>query len=86
MANPRFLTALDALPFGTHRAEFDNRIWMVTKSALAGGKAEKLLAYELGGPGKVSLNLYRLESGHLLKPCELSEAAAHSFVTGLKII
>ena len=79
-----FLSAFDAIPFGTHRGRFADRDWIVSRTAMAGGRAEKLLARELGGPGYVSLNVYRLETGPILKPCELPETEAIAFVTGLR--
>lgn len=87
MANPDagFLAAFDAIPEGSHRGQYDGRDWLVTKSALAQGRAQKLLARELGGPGYVSLNVYRLASGARLKPCEMPEAAARAFVTGVRL-
>jgi len=80
-----FWTAFAAIPMGTHRGRFGDRDWMVSKSSLAHGRAEKLLARELGGPGYVSLNVYRLDRGPLLKPCEMPRADAIAFVVGVEI-
>jgi hypothetical protein len=55
----------------------------VTRSALAGGAAEKLVTEELGGPGYLSLNLYRTAQGPLLRPCETTEEAAIRLVCAL---
>lgn len=79
-----FLTAFDALPFGTHDGVFEGRRYVVTKSALAEGNAQKLVAEELGGSDYISLNLYRLAKGPLLKPCEMPEAKVMAFVVGLQ--
>lgn len=78
-----FLAAFDALPAGSFKARYENRPYIVTKSALSGGKAQKLVAEELGGADYISLNLYRLASGPLLKPCEMPEAKVVAFVLGL---
>lgn len=83
--DPRFLAAFDAIPRGTSRGRFAGSDWMVSRTALAGGRAEKLLARELGGTGYVSMNLYRLKVGALLKPCEMPEAAAIAFVLGVEL-
>ncbi|MEM9317832.1 MAG: hypothetical protein AAGA70_02360 [Pseudomonadota bacterium] len=85
MAPPDFVAAFAAIPFGTHRARFRDTDWLISKTTLAGGRAEKLLARELGGNGYVSLNLYHLEAGPLLKPCEMPQSAAIEFVEDLQI-
>lgn len=85
LASPEFLAAFDAIPMGTHRAVFQGGQWLVTKTRLAQGRAEKLLARELGGTGYVSLNLYRLPQRALLKPCEMPRATAIAFVLGLRV-
>ncbi len=78
-----FVAAFDALPAETFKARYDGRSYVVTKSALSKGKAQKLVAEELGGSDYISLNLYRLASGPLLKPCEMPEAKVIAFVLGL---
>jgi hypothetical protein len=80
---PAFIAAFDALPAGTFRARFEDRPYIVTKSALSKGKAQKLVAEELGGTDYISLNLYRLTSGPLLKPCEMPDEKVIAFVLGL---
>ena len=87
MAQPdtAFLTAFEAIPPGTQPGRFKGTDWMVSKTVSAGGRAEKLLARELGGTGYVSLNVYRLEHGAVLKPCEMPVEAARAFVTGLEL-
>ncbi|MBS9717512.1 hypothetical protein ACFFUT_15590 [Pseudohalocynthiibacter aestuariivivens] len=76
-----FLAAFDALPFGTHQGRYQNRPYVLTKSRFAGGRSQKLIAEELGGPDYISLNLYQLSSGKsLLKPCEMPEEKVISFV------
>ena len=83
-ADPEFLAAFDALPFGGYGATFQARRYRVTKSQFACARSQKLEAEELGGPDYISLNLYRLESGDaLLKPCEMPEAKVRAFVMGV---
>lgn len=78
------LVAFHALPEGSFRARFEGADWLVSKSSLAKGRAQKLLARELGGSGYVSLNVYRLgDGGWLLKPCEMPRAKAERFLCGL---
>ena len=84
-ADPEFLAAFDALPFGGYGASAFGRRWRVTKSKFADARSQKLEAEELGGEGHVSMNLYRLATGHaLLKPCEMEAAAARDFVLSVR--
>ena len=84
MADPAFLAAFDALPFGGYGATFDGRRYRVTKARFADARSQKLEAAELGGNDRISMNLYRLASGHaLLKPCEMPEAKVRAFVLGV---
>jgi len=78
-----FLAAFDALPSGTFKATFEDRAYVVTRSALSKGKAQKLVAEELGGTDYISMNLYRLASGPLLKPCEMPAQKVVAFVLGV---
>ncbi|WP_238363907.1 hypothetical protein [Mesobacterium pallidum] len=59
---------------------------MVTRAALADGRAEKLVAEERGGTGYLSLNLYRLDAGPQLFPCETSVEAAEALVVALRVV
>ncbi len=81
-----FTDAFDAIPFGTHKAHFEGRSYILTKSAFSDGKSQKLVAEELGGSDYISLNFYRLPSSDLLKPCEMPEAKVFAFVTGLTLV
>ncbi|MEM0948766.1 MAG: hypothetical protein AAGK37_15305 [Pseudomonadota bacterium] len=84
MADPQFLAAFDALPFGGYGATFRGRRYRVVKAQVGSARSQKLEAEELGGNDYVSLNLYRLSSGHaLLKPCEMPEAKVRDFVLGV---
>jgi hypothetical protein len=65
---------LDRLPVGTFRARALGGDWLLTRSLHAGGASEKLVGRRLDGRGYVSLNLYRLEAGPRLKPCEMPVA------------
>ena len=75
--------ALDALPLGTFRGGSQGRDWLVSRTLFAGGASEKLVARALDGSDYVSLNLYRLESGPRLRPCEMPAAKVAAFVLDL---
>lgn len=78
-----FLAAFDALPLGSFTGHHRGRCYVVTRTEFSGGAAQKLVAEELGGPDRISLNLYRLTSGARLRPCEMPAAKVVSFVLGL---
>ncbi|PVA07331.1 hypothetical protein [Thalassorhabdomicrobium marinisediminis] len=77
---------LAALPLGTFRGHAHGRDWIVTRSLVSGGRGEKLVAEALDGSDYISLNLYRLTSGELLKPCEMSDAKVRAFVAALTVL
>ena len=79
-----FLDAFDTLPVGAYGGSYDGRRYRISKTQFSGGRSQKLEAEELGGADYISLNLYRLATGHaLLKPCEMSEAKVTAFVLGV---
>ncbi len=49
----------------------------------AQGRSHELVAHELGGSDYISMNLYDLQSGARLKPCEMPEAKVRDFVLAL---
>ena len=83
MTDP-FRRALDRIPEGYSEGCHDGRRYRVGKTVLAGGRSVKLVAWELGGPDYISLNLYHLTSGDRLRPCEMAEAKVRDFVIGLE--
>jgi hypothetical protein len=85
-ADPDFLSAFDSLPIGGYGGTFEGRRYRIVKSQLAAARSQKLEAEELGGTDRVSLNLYRLETGEaLLKPCEMSAEKVRAFVIGVRV-
>ena len=80
----RFLTAFDALPLGSFTGRVNGSRYLVTRQDFAQGRSQKLIARELGGTDYISLNLYRLNSGARLKPCEMPEAKVVDFVMRLQ--
>ncbi len=55
----------------------------MTRQDFAGGQSQKLVAEELGGGDYISMNLYRLASGAVLKPCEMPAEKVTQFVLNL---
>ena len=80
-----FAQQLAQLPLGTFRGVAHGKDWIVTRSLVSGGKGEKLVAEALDGSDYISLNLYHLGSGDLLKPCEMPEAKVREFVDALVV-
>jgi hypothetical protein len=76
--------ALSRMPRGTFRARSLGVDWVVTRSVFAKGASEKLVARALQGPGYISANLYHLESGPRLRPCEMPVARVLDFIEGLE--
>jgi hypothetical protein len=83
--NPSLRAALDLIPPGYSEGLYQGRRYGMQKTLHAGGKGLKFFARELGGTDFVSLNLYRLASGDLLKPCEMPEAKVREFLLGVTI-
>ncbi|WP_171239925.1 MULTISPECIES: hypothetical protein [unclassified Ruegeria] len=80
-ATQPFLQAFFALPAGTSTGRFKGNPYVLTRTELAGGKSQKLVAHQLGGPDYISLNLYLTKnSGALLRPCEMSVQKVTDFV------
>ena len=78
-----FLAAFDALPVGTFTGTAHGRSYVVTRSQIVGGRGEKLVAEARDGSDYISLNLYRLAAGPLLKPCEMPAEKVIAFVKNL---
>ena len=81
-----FTDRLNALPMGTFRGRAQGRDWIVTRSLVSAGRGQKLVAEALDGSDYISLNLYHLGSGDLLKPCEMPEAKVRAFVEDLSVL
>ncbi len=83
-ATPAFIRAFDALPTGAYGGSYGGRRYRITKTVMATGRSQKLVAEELGGNDYVSLNLYRLADGTaLLKPCEMPADKVIGFILGV---
>ena len=75
--------AMALAPEGYSEAMVGERRYRIGKTTLAGGRSIKLVAWELGGPDYISLNVYRLTAGDRLKPCAMAEAKVRAFVLNL---
>jgi hypothetical protein len=81
MSDP-FRTALESIPEGHSLGMFQGLRYRVDKTIHTGGRSVKLFAKDLAGKDFVSLNLYHLAAGDVLKPCEMAEAKVRAFVLG----
>jgi len=72
---------LNTWPRGWFTASYAGRRYGVTNTAHVNGRSVKLFAEELGGPDRISLNLYAPPStAPILKPCEMSADKVTDFV------
>jgi len=78
-----FLARLWRLPHGYSEGWFRGRRFRVMLNVSADRRRWKLFAEELGGPDRVSFNLYVLSVGApVLKPCEMPARSVIDFVAG----
>ena len=80
-----FAAKLAALPQGSFRGVAHGRAYVVTRSLVADGRGEKLVAEALDGSDYISLNLYHLAAGATVKPCEMPLAKVVAFVMDLQV-
>jgi hypothetical protein len=72
---------LSGWPRGWFTATHAGRRYGVTRSVHAAGRSMKLFAEELGGPDRISLNIFAPPSGMpTLKPCEMPLDKVTAFV------
>ncbi|OYU38326.1 MAG: hypothetical protein CFE33_15745 [Pseudorhodobacter sp. PARRP1] len=76
----RFRAALDLIPEGYSEGLYQGQRWRIEKTTYSQGRSVKLYADCLAGSDFVSLNLYHLASGDVLKPCEMAEDKVRAFV------
>lgn len=62
------------------------RNYLVTKSSFAGGGSLKIVAQELGGNDYISGNVYYLNDGARLFPCEMSRDKVTEFLRDLEAL
>jgi len=79
-------TKLASWPRGWFTARYNGHRYGVSRTIHAGGRSTKLLAEQLGGPDRISLNLYAPPSGEpTLKPCEMPVDKVTAFVLGAEV-
>lgn len=78
------MACIMALPPGYSSGDFEGRRWGVTVSVSPDRRRWWVFAEALGGTETVSLNLYALQSGVRLKPCEMPAARAAAFLCGYR--
>jgi hypothetical protein len=71
---------LARLPEGYSEGMFDGHRYRLEKTTFNGGRSVKFYARALDGPDFVSLNLYHLASGEVVKPCEMPLAKVQDFL------
>lgn len=81
--NDTFLSAFHALPFGAFTGRAHGRRYQLTRRSYAKGRSHELIAQELGGADYISMNLYELQSGTRLNPCEMPKAKVVNFILAL---
>ena len=79
----RVWATLSRWPHGWFTAAYAGRRYGVTRSVHAEGRSMKLFAEELGGPDRISLNLFAPAVGTpTIKPCEMPLDKVTAFVLG----
>ena len=74
---------LSTWPQGYFIARYEGRRYGVSNTAYASGRSYKLYAEQLGGPDRISLNIYAPPSGApALRPCEMPIDKVTAFVLG----
>lgn len=83
--NDDFLNSYNTLPTGSFFGFFKEARYSVTRTLSPDGKRSWLYTEELGGHNHISCNVYFLDSGARLKPCEMPQGKVIDFVTTLKL-
>lgn len=80
----RFLASLSALPDGYIEGSANGRRYGVAVTRSPDHRRQWLYAEELGEGDRISFNLYLLESGPALRPCEMAAGKVISFVAAFR--
>ena len=75
-----FAVALENISDGASKRRWRGQLYLTTKQTLQNGKLLKLYAEGLADKDHISFNLYRLEKGDDLHPCEMPEEKVVDFV------
>ncbi|MDZ4395638.1 hypothetical protein [Cypionkella sp.] len=81
-----FGLALAQIPEGYSEGLYLGQRYRMEKTTYSQGRSMKFYARNLGGADFVSLNLYHLAAGDVLKPCEMAEAKVRAFVLGVVLV
>ena len=81
-----FSAAFQALPAGSFEALWQGRAYRAIRQPVAGARGWKLQAWERAGGDYISLNLYHLDKGPVLRPCEMSADKVEAFVKELQVV
>jgi hypothetical protein len=77
---------LGGWPLGWFTARYAGRRYGVSRTVHAGGRSMKLYAEELGGPDRISLNIFAAPAGArgapTLRLCEMPRERVTAFVLG----
>jgi hypothetical protein len=73
---------LDRVPEGWTLVAYAGRRYGLSRRTRADGRAVSVYGEELGGPGVVSANVYRLGAGQVLRPCEMPAQVVVDFLRG----
>ena len=84
--NDVFLNSYNALPPGSFFGVFKGARYAITRTLSEDVKRSWLYAEELGGTNYISCNVYFLESGARLKPCEMPEDKVKTFILGVELL
>ena len=70
----------DRVPVGESQGVAFGVRWRAARTVHARGGSEKIVAEALDGSGYVSCNLYRLEAGDRVAPCEMPAERVAAFL------
>jgi hypothetical protein len=80
------LVALVArVPDGWTRVTYQGGSWGLSRSDHVGGRSVFVEADELGGPGRLSTNVWFTAGGALLRPCEVPAEQVLAFLRGWRV-
>lgn len=74
------VACIKMLPLGALTGTAHGKRYLLTRDAFNAGRSIKVVARELGGADYISLNLYDLESGPRLYPCEMPAEKVIAFL------
>jgi len=84
--NDAFLNSYNTLPTGSFFGVFKGAKYTITRTLSEDVKRSWLYAEELGGTNYISCNVYFLESGARLKPCEMPEDKVKTFILDVELL